>query len=131
MREFGPVIDPAKRGQILTLAKQIYDRAEPKREIHASEFAMEDETDRVVAHEVDLREEHERMRIAVTEPSARPPFEWLLEITSDIGEAEYFKHYLIRDHDVVLAQRKVLTPLDNQEADLILGDLKIALGWLA
>ena len=62
MREFGPVIDPAKRGQILTLAKQIYDRAEPKREIHASEFAMEDETDRVVAHEVDLREEHERMR---------------------------------------------------------------------
>jgi hypothetical protein len=130
MRDFGPVIDPSKRGEILTLAKLIYDRGEPKRDIRASEFAMEDETDSIVAHEVDLRFEHERMRVAITEQEARPPFEWLVEITSDIGESDYFKHYLIRDHDVVLAQRKVLTPVDEVEANLILADLKTALGWL-
>lgn len=118
------------RNEILKLARSLYDRVEAKRDVTAKDFAMDGDQDRVVAHEVDLRHEGERLRVAVTEPSARPPFEWLLEITSDVGEAEYFKHYLIRDHDVVLAQRKVLTPIDQQEADLILHDLKTAAAWV-
>lgn len=118
------------RTEILKLARALYDRVESKRDVRASDFAMDGDQERVVAHEVDLRHEGERLRVAVTEPSARPPFEWLLEITSDVGEADYFKHYLIREHDVVLAQRKVLTPIDQQEADVILRDLKTAASWL-
>jgi len=118
------------RDEILTLARNIFDQAQPKRAVTAKEFAMDDEPDRVVVHEVDLRRSGERLRVAVTEPEARPPFEWLYEITSDIGESEYFKHYLIREEDVVLAQRKLLTPLDQQEADLVVADLRAAQRWL-
>jgi hypothetical protein len=130
MREFGTPVGPETRMEILKLARSIFDRAQSKREVRASEFAMEEDPDRVVVDEVDLRHEHERLRIAETKSEARPPFEWLLEITSDIGEADYFKHYLIRDDDVVLAQRKVLTPLDAVEAELVLADLRTAEGWL-
>ena len=118
------------RTEIMTVARTLYDRADTKRDVRAKDFAMDGDQERVVAHEVDLKHEGERLRVAVTEPGARPPFEWLLEITSDVGEADYFKHYLIREHDVVLAQRKVLTPIDQQEADLILSDLRTAAAWL-
>lgn len=130
MREFGPAIDEGVRGEILRLAQSLFDRAEPKRAVRAKEFAMDDNPEQVVVHEVDLHGESGRLRIAVTEADARPPFEWLLEITSDVGEADYFKHYLVREHDVVLAQRKVLTPVDAEEAKSILDDLGVAEGWL-
>jgi hypothetical protein len=91
---------------------------------------MEEKPDQVVAREVDLRSGPNRLRIAATESSARPPFQWLLEITSDMGEADYFKHYLVREDDIVLAQRKVLTPLDDKEAEVVLSDLQAAQGWL-
>jgi hypothetical protein len=130
MREFGQPIGAQMRDEILTLARNIYDQAEPKRTVRAKEFAMDEEPERVVVHEVDLRRAGERLRVAVTEPDARPPFEWLYEITSDIGESEYFKHYLIREEDVVLAQRKLLTPLDQEEADLVIADLRAAQRWL-
>ena len=118
------------RSEIMELARSLYDRVDKKRAMKASDFAMDGDQERVVAHEVDLKNGDERLRVAMTEPSARPPFEWLLEITSDVGEADYFKHYLVREHDVVLAQRKVLTPIDQQEADLILADLRAAEAWL-
>jgi len=117
------------RTEILKLARDLYDQTEAKRAVRAKDFVMDGDQERVVAHEVDLKHGDERLRVAVTEPSARPPFEWLLEITSDVGEAGYFKHYLVREYDVVLAQRKVLTPIDQQEAELIMHDLKIAAGW--
>ena len=118
------------RTEILKLAQGLYDSVETKRAVRAKDFAMDGDQERVVAHEVDVKHGDERLRVAVTEPSARPPFEWELEITSDIGEADYFKHYLVRSDDVVLAQRKVLTPIDAQEADLIKSDLQTAAGWL-
>ena len=130
MREFGQPVGGNMRTEIMTVARTLYDRADTKRDVRAKDFAMDGDQERVVAHEVDLKHEGERLRVAVTEPGARPPFEWLLEITSDVGEADYFKHYLIREHDVVLAQRKVLTPIDQQEADLILSDLRTAAAWL-
>jgi hypothetical protein len=126
LREFDTPIEKKVRDMILTLSESIYDQAEPKRAVTAQAFAMEENPDSVVVHEVDVKWEGERLRIAKTEASARPPFEWLVEITSDIGESDYFKHYLIRENDVVLAQRKVLTPIDQEEADIILADLKAA-----
>jgi hypothetical protein len=131
MREFGPAVGSEERAEILALAQAIFREAEPKRTVLARDFAMEENPDQEVVDEVDLRHEGERLRIAVTRNEARPPFEWLLEITSDIGESDYFKHYLIRENDVVLAQRKVLTPLDAEEAALVLGDLRTAQSWLA
>jgi hypothetical protein len=131
MRDFGQPVGPEVRAEIMALAQAIFNLAEPKREVRASEFAMEEHPDRVVVDEVDLKHEGERLRIAITKPEARPPFEWLLEITSDVGESlDYFKHYLIRDDDVVLAQRKVLTPIDASEAELVMRDLRTAQSWL-
>lgn len=130
MREFGPSIGKTEREQIRVLAQEIYDLVETKRAVSAGEFAMDGDPDVVVARQVDLRREDERMRVAMTEESARPPFEWLLEITSDIGESDYFKHYLIREDDVVLAQRKILTVIDTQEFELVMRDLKIARSWI-
>jgi hypothetical protein len=130
MREFGPLVGPEIRAQIAELARSVFNQAEPKRDVLAREFAMDENPDQVVVHEVDLRSDEGRLRIAVTEPAARPPFEWLLEITSDIGETDYFKHYLVRENDIMLAQRKVLTPIDADEAATILTDLQTARGWL-
>ena len=130
MRSFGIPVGPDVREHVAALAKSIFARAEPKRAVKAKEFAMDERPDQVVAREVDLRSGHNRLRIAATEPTARPPFQWLLEITSDVGEADYFKHYLIREDDIVLAQRKILTPLDAQEAEVVLADLQAAKSWL-
>jgi hypothetical protein len=130
MREFGKPAGSGAREEILKLAQSVFDRAGEKRAVRAKEFAMEEDPERVVVHEVDLKREGERLRVAVTEPDARPPFEWLLEITSDVGQSDYFKHYLVTRDEVVLAQRKVLTPIDQQEADLILADLQTAERWL-
>lgn len=126
MREFGSPVTPARRQEILDLAQAIFDRYGPKREVRASEFAMEEDPDRVVVMQADIKWDEGRLRIAVTKPEARPPFEWLLEITSNVGETDYFKHYLVREEDVVLAQRKVLTPLDDAEADVVMADLRAA-----
>src|SRR6266403_3361501 len=104
MREFGPLVGLEVRAEITNLARSVFDRTGRRREVKASEFAMEDNPDRVVVDEADLRNGSERLRIAMTKPDARPPFEWLVEITADVGEADYFKHYLIRDNDIVLAQ---------------------------
>lgn len=129
MREFGPAVGGEVRAEILKMAKALYDESPVKREVRAREFAMDENPEQVVVREVDLRSGDDRLRVAVTVPAARPPFEWLVEITSDIGEADYFRHYLIRDHDVVLAQRKVLTPVDGVEANKIIADLQTAAGW--
>lgn len=130
MRVFGQPVGMAVRAEIVTMAQAIFDRAGVRRAVLAREFAMEEDPDRVVASEVDVRWGSERLRIAATEASARPPFEWLMEITSNVGEADYFKHYLVRDDDIVLAQRKVLTPIDAAEAQLIMHDLRLASGNL-
>ncbi len=104
----------------------LFGAIEHKRAAHASEFEFEMEGDPIVVNEADMRWPDGRMRIAVTTPEARPPFEWLIEITSNIDEGDYFKHYLVLEGDVVLAQRKVLTSIDDVEAAIVLADLKTA-----
>jgi hypothetical protein len=126
MRTFGAPIGARVRERILQAARDFYEAAGSKRDVVSADFAMEGDPDLVVVHEAEARWDGNRMRVAATEAAARPPFEWLLEITSDVGEADYFKHYLIREDDVVLAQRKVLTPIDDEEAELVLDDLRQA-----
>jgi len=130
VREFGPAVDAAKQREIAALVGSMFSGAEPKRALTGAEFALEDRPDEVMVRSVELRgPEGQRLRIAATEAAARPPFEWLYEITSDVGEADYFKHYLVREHDIVLALRKELTPVDEVEAALILADLATARSW--
>jgi hypothetical protein len=128
MREFGPTIGAEKRAEIVRAAEELFEAAgdRRRRESRASEFELEIEDDPVVTREADVHWPDGRLRIAKTTPEARPAFEWLIEITSNVGETDYFKHYLVLDQDVVLAQRKVLTPIDDAEADMILADLAAA-----
>jgi hypothetical protein len=84
----------------------------------------------IVVKEVEYKWDGERLRVAMTVPGVRPPFEWLYEVSSDVGESDYFKHYLVRESDIVLAQRKVLTVIDEVEADILMSDLRAALSSL-
>jgi hypothetical protein len=127
MREFGPYISPETEAQIRQAAQALFDAVPEKRAAYGRDFAMDGREDEVVFNEADLKiGEFERYRLAVTLPAARPPFEWLMEITADIGESDYIKHYLIRDEDIVFAQRKLLIPIDEAEAKVILADLATA-----
>jgi hypothetical protein len=127
MREFGPAIDRRLYDAVTRAALELYEVAPKPREVTAAAFAMEGgDPDRVVVTEALVKLEDGRVRVAQTKPAERPPFEWLIEITSDIGETDYFKHYLVRENDIVLAQRKVLTPIDEAEAAIILADLTAA-----
>jgi hypothetical protein len=130
MRDFGPTINPSEYQNLLGLAAKVYASVPAKRQVTAGEFAMEENPERIVVKEVELKWDGERLRVAMSEPGARPPFEWLYEVSSDVGETDYFKHYLIRENDIVLAQRKVLTPIDAEEAEVLRADLQAALDSL-
>lgn len=99
------------------------------RDILGSEFVMEP-GDVVVVQELDVMTEVGRFRLAATKPTARPPFEWLFEITSEINTGTAMRHYLVREGDIVVAERRTLTPLDADEAEVILDDLKLVLAAL-
>lgn len=127
MRTFAEPISAERRREIVAAAQAFFSEAHDRRNMLAEQFAMDGEPQRVVATEAEVRWPEGRMRVAHSKPEERPPFEWTYEITSDIGEADYFKHYLIRDNDIVLAQRKDLTVIDEQEAMVVLTDLADAL----
>ena len=130
MREFGPPVSEAVYKDLLQVIIDVYSSVPAKRQVTAAEFAMEENPERIVVKEVELKWDGERLRVAMSEPTARPPFEWLYEVSSDVGESDYFKHYLVRQDDIVLAQRKVLTPIDAEEAKLLRADLAAALASL-
>lgn len=117
----------AWRHEIVELAGAVFEAAPKRRQLKAGDFMFEGDATRVVAEEVTLDIPEGRIRVAYSQPKERPPFEWQWEITSDIGEADFFKHYLVRDEDVVLAQKKVLTPIDDFHAGLLISDLRTAL----
>ncbi len=123
MREIGPGVDRTRYDQIVTAAEKFMATAKKHRDVRASDFAMELDGDPVMTREFEVKWPDGRMRVAKTAPGARPPFEWLIEITANIDEGDYFKHYLIREDDIVLAQRRDLTPIDEVEAKIILDDL--------
>lgn len=131
MRTFGPRVSPEREARIRREVQGLYEAAMDRREHLGAKFAM-DAADAVVMYEVNVPVgEGERYRINASLPSSRPPFEWIMEITADLGQADYIKHYLIRDDDIVYADRKVLTVIDEQEADIMLEDLAAARAALA
>lgn len=117
----------AYRRDIVELAGAVFAAAPRHHVLTAAEFMFEGEGNRTVAEEATLDTPDGRLRIAYSQPAERPPFEWQWEITSDMGESDFFKHYLIRENDVVLAQKRVLTPIDDFHAGIVLGDLRAAL----
>jgi hypothetical protein len=130
MRDFGRPIGDERRTELVALMKQIFESGDTKRSVTAGDFSMEDNPERVVVKEVEVKWDGERLRVARTEEDARPPFEWLYEVSSDVGDTDYFKHYLARAEDIVLAQRKVLTVIDEPEAEVLEADLRAAIGQL-
>ena len=97
-----------------------------KKPVLGEALAM-DEADMVVLEVAQVKDDEGKVfKLSITKPIARPPFTWLVEISSDLGESDYFKHYLILETEVVLAQRKVLSPIDDVEAAIILEDLAAA-----
>lgn len=130
MRQLGAPVGGSVRQTIIDLACRVFVFAPKHRLVRASEFTMDMIGDPVVVKEAEIKWPAGRLRVAITETDARPPFEWQLEITSNIDETDYFKHYLVRDEDVVLAQRKILTPIDAEEAEVVLADLELALAQL-
>lgn len=132
MREFKPPVAPQLRQTIVELVEQILSRAPKVKRQTGEDLAMEP-SKTIVSRSVrvDLGEEVGFVTVAESEASARPPFEWLVEVTSEINEEDYLKHYLVRDNDMVLAHRKVLTEVDDREAKLLIADLRQTLATLS
>lgn len=125
MRDFEGTVSAELAQRVRAAAKELFDLIKTKKPVLGSALAMEP-ADEVVLYEANIKTPHGNLQLAETLPAARPPFEWLMEITSDLGDGSYFKHYLIRENDIVLAHRKLLTPIDDVEANTILSDLAVA-----
>jgi hypothetical protein len=128
--EFYPPVSAEKRSELIALVDELIGLCPKLKHQYGRDLAMDDE-DLLVSKvaKFDLGEEVGTVTVARSEAIARPPFEWLAEITCDINDVGYLKHYLVRESDVVLAHRKVLTEIDDQEAERIIGDLKQTIDW--
>ncbi|MBW4061997.1 hypothetical protein HJC99_05495 [Candidatus Saccharibacteria bacterium] len=126
MRSFGAPISRDRIAEITAAIAEIAPRLPLHRDVTGADYLMEPD-DMVVIHLAELNiKKGPRLRIGATMPEARPPFDWLYELSSDVTPADYFKHYLVLDDQIVLAHLKVLTPIDDVEADLIMADLAVA-----
>jgi hypothetical protein len=126
MRSFGQALSSARTAEITALIAELYALLPLRREVLGAEYMMEP-ADAVVIQVGELKVKNgPRLRIGATQPAVRPPFEWLYELTSDVTPADYFKHYLVLEDQIVLAHLKVLTPIDDAEGDLIMSDLLMA-----
>lgn len=131
MRTFGTRVSSEREERIRQEVQALFEAAPERRPHRGSEFAL-DNADDIVMYEVNISVgEGERYRVNISLPTSRPPFEWIMEITADVNMAGYIKHYLIRDDDIVLADRKVLTVIDDEEAEIMLADLAAARAALA
>jgi len=122
MRDFEGTVSERLARRVRTSAAGLFEMIDNKKAVYGSALMME-KPDEVVVYEATAKTPRGKLQIAATLPNARPPFDWLMEITSELGVADYFKHYLIRENDIVLAHRKTLTPIDDLEAKIILADL--------
>ena len=131
MRNFAPPVRPELRAQIVDLVQQIIAIAPKTKQQFGRDLAMDD-TNLLVSEstKVIIGDDGAMISLARSMPAARPPFEWLAEITSELEPSEYLKHYLVRQDDMVLAHRKVLTEVDDQEAEALIADLKLTREYL-
>jgi hypothetical protein len=125
MRTFGPAHSADQRGEILALIKELIAGAPHLVHVPARDYLLEP-PGAVIIDEATYETPDGEIRVALSRPEFRPPFEWIGEVTSYINESEYFKHYLVRDDDVVLAQRRDLTVIDDTEARMLLSELELA-----
>ncbi len=126
MRPFGPPLSAQRSAEVAAAIAAVYPRLPLRREVLGADYMMEP-ADAVVINVGELKIKNgPRLRIGQTVPTARPPFEWFYELTSDVTPADYFKHYLVLEDQIVLAHLKVLTPIDEPEAALIMSDLATA-----
>ncbi len=125
MRGFSGKLSKQLNSEIRRAVADIFPLFPTKKAYFGRDYAM-DEADMLVVEAAEIKSEDGRFRLAYSLPESRPPFEWEYEITSEYNELDYFKHYLVRADDIVLALRKDLIPIDDQEARLILEDLQRA-----
>ncbi len=111
MREFGAPISSERFKAITSLAANLFADLPNKRLIHGEALSMDDPEMIVLETAEVLDQDGNKFKLSATKPEACPPFEWLYEISSDLGHSEYFRHYLIRDTDIVLAQPKISAEL--------------------
>lgn len=131
MREFSPPVNPELRERILRLAAQVLDQAPERKPILGGDLAM-DEDDLVIGERAKLEfPDGSTLEVALSKPEGRPPIEWLAEITSTIDEGDYFKHYLVRDDDFVMAHRKTIIDIDDEEAQMVARELEGTLRAIA
>ncbi len=127
MRDFTPPVSPELRAEVFETARRVLAAAPEMRPLYGRELAMEEE-DALIAERAKLElADGATMEVALSRPEGRPPIEWLAEITSTINEEDYFKHYLVRDADLVLALRKTIIPIDDEEARMVLSELQLTL----
>jgi hypothetical protein len=115
---------PIWDAEIRSRVERLYADTSKWRDIPGSEFVMEP-GDVTVVQELDVMTESGRFRLAATLPNARPPFEWLYELTSEINTGTAMRHYLVLNDEIVSAERRTLTPLDDEEAEIVLQDLAL------
>lgn len=127
MRNFSPPVRPELREQIVDLVQQIIAIAPKTKQQFGRDLIMDD-TELLVSESARITfDDGAVISLAQSTPAARPPFEWLVEITSELEASDYLKHYLVRQDDMVLAHRKVITEVDDQEAEALVADLKLTL----
>jgi hypothetical protein len=125
MREFQGPLDQELDIEIRRTAQELFELFPVKKSFYGRDYAMDD-VDMLVVEAAEYKGEAGRFRLAYSVPASRPPFEWEYEITSEFNELDYFKHYLVQADGIVLAQRKILLPIDNTEGELILRDMELA-----
>lgn len=91
----------------------------------SAEEAMADGLDAntVVIKKIKVTVPEGYVELQITTPEARPPFEWLAEVTWDTGE---YKHYLVRPEGIFFARGRNLTAVTQLE----LNDIKYHLSLL-
>lgn len=130
MPDFKEPVSEQLRREVLETVTGLIQTSPEADEVTAEDYVLEPAAAVVLDHlliptrdgDVDLN---------LCRPGWSPPFEWLAEITSSLPGADYFKHYLVRNNDIVLAHRRELTVIDDAEARRILADLRLASQYLA
>lgn len=127
MREFSPPVSPELRARLLQLSEELLAAAPERKPILGGDLAME-EAELVIGERAKLEfPDGATLEVALSRPEGRPPIEWLAEITSTIDEGDYFKHYLVRDDDLVMAHRKTIIDIDDEEARMVENELLMGL----
>lgn len=130
MPEYGQPVKEELRQEVLNAIKQLIADCPTANKVTAEDYVLEPAEAVVIDHAVIHTDEGD-IDLNVCRPEWYPPFEWLAEVTSDLPGTDYLKHYLVRDSDIVLAQRRELTVIDDAEAERILADLEIAAAALS